>query len=268
MSSFDKEIITKQTAQEMERAFSIACEQIREGYAMLDRAQKLLEATFGKYTHYGDLDVIQDNDRTAKNKTRPERIIHKIKKSVWYKLIGLLNLDRLASKKRYEEIQKNLESGNLPDVTVANIFDTFMSFMQNQEEITKELVQEAFKTLFPERGKYITNRKHDKGTNHKVILTWKVEHRWSGEFRVRYHSEQDLIVVDRVFHILDGKSIPDGYRSPLVDAINTSGNKGTGETEYFKFRACQNANLHLEFKRMDLLNTLAGLSNNNRIRSQ
>jgi len=45
----------------------------------------------------------------------------------------------------------------------------------------------------------------------------------------------------------------------LVDAINTS--NGTGETEYFKFKACKNGNLHLEFKRMDLvskLNQLAG----------
>jgi len=260
MSYLDKGIMPRQTAQELERNFALACDQIHKGYDLLYKAEQLLEATFGKYTRYGDLGVFKA-DSNSKGKTHVERVINKLKKSVWYKLIGLLEIDKLASKERYDKIQKSLEEGNLPDVTFQEIYALFDSFIQNQDEITKELMQEAFSILFPRHeGYYKTNKKHNKGTGNKVILPWKVEHTWGGEFRVSYHREQELVVIDRVFHLLDGKGIPEGYRCPLVDTINTSGSTGRGETEYFKFRACQNRNLHLEFKRMDLLNTLVGVA--------
>ena len=65
--------------------------------------------------------------------------------------------------------------------------------------------------------------------------------------------ENELIAVDKVFYALDSKQFPESYRSPLIDKITTTSiNKGTGETEYFKFKCYGNGNLHLEFKRMDL----------------
>jgi hypothetical protein len=60
--------------------------------------------------------------------------------------------------------------------------------------------------------------------------------------------------------LLDGKGVPGGYASPLMDAIQTS-RTGTGETDYFEFRCCVNRNLHITFKRLDLvkqLNAVAG----------
>ena len=65
-----------------------------------------------------------------------------------------------------------------------------------------------------------------------------------------------MVALDRAFHILDGAGIPGGYQSPLVDAINTSGNKGVGETAYFSFRCYENGNLHLKFLRLDLVKEL------------
>lgn len=51
--------------------------------------------------------------------------------------------------------------------------------------------------------------------------------------------------------------------TPLVDAIGTSGIKGVGETEYFKFKCYKNGNLHLEFKRSDLVDTLNQIAGDN-----
>ena len=82
----------------------------------------------------------------------------------------------------------------------------------------------------------------------------------SAKFRVNLHLEKKLVAMDKVFHALDSKGVPDGYLSPLVDAINTS-ETGNGETDYYRFRCYKNQNLHLEFKRMDLvarLNQVAG----------
>jgi hypothetical protein len=48
-------------------------------------------------------------------------------------------------------------------------------------------------------------------------------------------------------------------RSPLVAAIEAA-EDGHGETAYFKFKCHKNRNLHLEFKRLDLVKQLNGLA--------
>jgi hypothetical protein len=94
----------------------------------------------------------------------------------------------------------------------------------------------------------------------KIILQNIIDTSYGRYYVNRYCGRDNgLISVDRVFHSLDGKMDNNSYKSDLVDAINTS--QGTGETDYFKFKACKNGNLHLEFVRMDLvskLNQLAG----------
>lgn len=55
-------------------------------------------------------------------------------------------------------------------------------------------------------------------------------------------------------------ALPDGYRSPLVDAINTT-DSYVVETDMFRVKCYINGNIHLEFKRLDLLkkfNAVAG----------
>ena len=75
-----------------------------------------------------------------------------------------------------------------------------------------------------------------------------------GKYRVRYDkSQQQLQTLENVFIALDGKGITgNGYRSDLENAIHAS-EDGTGQTEYFDFRAYKNGNLHLLFRRSDLL---------------
>jgi hypothetical protein len=266
--TFDKEIIPKYTASQMESNFNKAAELVRDGYKTLAEAQKLLNDTFGRYTHYGDLDVYKSDDRWVVNESTPDNIIRKLRRSAWYIVLNELEISKVLSKKRYDETMEKLKNDEMPDFTAINIFDIFNLFMSNQDVIYKELIQEALKTLYPDdawRHTYVTNHRMKAGLGRKVIIAWTVEHSWSGgKFRVRSYSDQKLIVVDRVFHLLDGKGIPDGYKSELVDAINTSPN-GFGETEYFKFRACANMNLHLEMKRTDLLHKMLQIANGNQI---
>ncbi len=71
-----------------------------------------------------------------------------------------------------------------------------------------------------------------------------------------------MTAMDNVFHMLDGKGIPPGYNGPLITAINQTGPEGKGQTDYFKFALyAGNGNMHLEFRRIDLvdqLNSVAG----------
>jgi hypothetical protein len=142
---------------------------------------------------------------------------------------------------------------------------------QNINQFAEESIREVYEWLRPRADshrmvKYKTNQKNARfEIGKKVILTGMIDTLYvGGKYRVSHYMEKHLIALDRVFHALDGKQILNkSYRSPLVDAINTA--EGiTAETDYFSCRMYQNRNLHLEFKRGDLLrifNAVAGGAN-------
>ena len=166
-----------------------------------------------------------------------------------------LEVQKIASISRYEEIQEQIKEDKLPDVTLESIFELLDAFLQNASEIQDELLEEIFKMLTPRRSDYKTNSFFSVGK--RVILTGKI-HEYRGGYEAGNYmgEEQQLVALDRAFHLLDGKGIPGGYKSPLVDAINTSGKNGTGSTDYFFFRCYQNNNLHITFLRADLVKIL------------
>ncbi|MBE7534298.1 MAG: DUF4942 domain-containing protein [Anaerolineales bacterium] len=123
-----------------------------------------------------------------------------------------------------------------------------------------------FDILRPYRPAHITNQKNaSEHIGRKIIRVYSVESTYHNDgFTVRYYSKQIITALDNVFHSLDGKVMSGGYISPFIDAIQTSGADGRGETDYFKFKCYQNGNLHIEFKRLDLLkifNAVAGGAN-------
>ena len=96
----------------------------------------------------------------------------------------------------------------------------------------------------------------------RVVLTWQVEQAWHpGRFRLRIGNDhQRLVAFENVFCVLDGAPKYDSSSSELGHAIAAAPN-GIGETRWFKFRCFKNGNLHLEFRRPDLvarINQIAG----------
>ena len=86
----------------------------------------------------------------------------------------------------------------------------------------------------------------------KVIITCCV-----GSYGTNNYKDQNLRALDNVFHRLDGKAAPK-YPDGLVTAVNQAmrERKTEIETDYFRCRWYRNGNLHMEFKRLDLLNSL------------
>lgn len=272
MTSFTKEIIPRYTAGQMEQAYNAAIEDIKEGYKLVFRAEKTLLSVFGNFNRHGTFRTTPTNGNYHRDEEMVTEIIKEITKGAWWTILNSLEIEKISSKKRYEEITKNLEEGTLPPVTITSIYDILQSFVQNQDEIAKELMKEVYDELYPRNNRphyrkpvYATNLKHLKGYP-RVILTRVVEHRSDGGFQVySYHQEGSLLRIDRAFALLDGTGLPDGYRGPLGDAINTTDDTGVGETNYFKFKCCQNGNLHLFFKRPDLLAELVRLAGGNEL---
>lgn len=255
-------LANRQTAAQLADNYQKACIKMAAGYQALKDAQDILERSFGVYNHYGDFDVI--NHGTILRMTPVDQVIEavqkKLRKAAWFTIYNLLEIDKLASVKRWEEIQEKLKTGDdLPEITAQSILDLVLSFQQNADDMLREMILEVYDNLRPRGTNYKTNSKFDIGK--KVILEWRVEP-YGKSFRVHFNHYKELQALDRVFAALDGKPLEQdhSYTCPLREAIETS-LTGVGETDYFKFKACINKNLHLEFKRPDLvarLNAIAG----------
>ena len=263
MTHLDTGIIKKQTIIELVTIYEEAINTMKAGYALLNKSQDLFQDNFGTET-YARFSVVPGYDI-------PNRVCVdielKLRRAVWKVMIDMLDIRKILSVKRAEELDKQLyEWKDMPEITVQNVYDTMTSMVSQSRDFLNESIQEVYKYLRPaayqNHIRYATNLKNARwDLGKKVIISHAVDKGWGvGKFRVNPYFEKIIVAIDKVFHALDSKGVPDGYLSPLVDAINTN-TTGTGETNYFKFKCYQNQNMHLEFKRMDLvaqLNQIAG----------
>jgi hypothetical protein len=141
----------------------------------------------------------------------------------------------------------------------------FQQSADNVDIYLEEAVQEVFEYLRPPRSHLKTNTEFEIGR--KVILSWIVEKGWNrGRFKINYHREKYITALQNVFQMLDGKGPVKSYNGELHDFITDSPD-GKGETPYFRFKGYQNGNLHLEFKRPDLVARLNAVAGGNRLRN-
>ena len=247
------ELMQPQTAEAMVSAFQLAAAKLAEARRLSDEAQTIFENAFGAHSWFYTL----TNQQHVHSAADLEK--HNLS-AAWRAIMQKTDMRRLMSTQRAEQMDKNIEEGKVPPLTVSAIFDTLQSLIDGAPQIYKESIAEAYNTLRPgagQRNKLKTNEKFGRyDIGKKVILLSMVNtnigYKMYQNLTVRYNQTDTLRVIDKAFHNLDGKPFTDGYLCPLVDAINTA-KDGEGETEYFKFKAYYNGNLHLEFKRPDLL---------------
>jgi len=94
----------------------------------------------------------------------------------------------------------------------------------------------------------------------KVVLSHRITH--DG---VAFRYREEVANLDRFFHFMDGRNADFPRQeadSPLVKAIAEAVKQGNGrgETDYFRFAAYGNGNLHLTFKRRDLMSLWENLA--------
>lgn len=252
----DKELMSRKTVAEMVTAYEDARLKVIESYATLALAEKELVGAFGE--HYSDFSTLPQKCYSGYDYVRNE-VLQRLKKNAWKAIVNRLGVRKLMSIKEVEKLDKKLEDAEaMPEIEVSTIFSTFQMLADQSQDYIIAALKEVYEILHPGHSAWNHLKTNERNARNilgkKVILTWMVEGSYSREtpYRVTYNREEQINAIDKAFHNLDGKGIPDGYKSELVDAINTS-RDGTGQTEYFKFRAYYNRNLHLEFRRMDLV---------------
>jgi hypothetical protein len=216
-----------------------------EGNSLLDQAQTLLDTTFGHY-----ITSIRGRHGHYPNDVKKELLV-----CCWRKVMSMLNVDKLTTTQQQQTIMAKIEK-NPPPLTVEELFTTIQALSQNALLFHTDFLKDVYAMLHPDRywnKAYKTN--NTPGIGHKVILHWlKERDKWGFTPGIAYHYRESFNRVERAFKYLDGKPLDDNYNSDIVAAIETQGYQG--ETKYFRWMGYENGNIHLEFKRMDLVQKL------------
>jgi hypothetical protein len=255
-------IIPRTTLSQLVAAYRQSDLEIRQAFALLLSAQERLKLAFGGEHSFN---ITREIARLRLDFNEPDKLIGEIKKGAWRALVGRMELRRILSVAASKKLDTQLETGeDLPEIDEKAILAMLEGTLARTNEFLEEAVKEVFEHLRPRHSKLKTNSELEIGP--RVILGWAVEQAYrSPKFHVDYHRQDNLRAVDNVFHALDGHGSVKTHRGPLIDAIEAS-QDGTGETLYFKFRCCANRNLHLQFKRLDLLQKLNQIAGGNRLR--
>ena len=258
----DTDLTKSNTVAAMIEIYHCEVARTKAAYEALKQAQENLKAAFGN--QYSDFSTMPERVYDADNAFKD--VQRKLKKNAWRAFINMLEIRKVLSIKRAAELDKRLDDPDkLPEITFAAVYEMFDLLVSNSKDFAQEAVHEVYDFLRPHSeysgANYKTNQKNAcVELGRKIIMTSMLDNAHGGGFRVNYYNDQKLIALDNVFHALEGKGHMEGYKSPLLDAINTC-QSGVGETDYFKFKCYRNRNLHLEFKRLDLLknfNAIAG----------
>ncbi len=253
------EMIQRTTLEEMVVAWKQSKADVEQAFALLVGAEQRMKAIFKPDSFLFDMSRQQSEYRDYEH---PEKVMKLLKKDVWRALIDRMELRRVMSVKKAEELDRQIESGEgLPDIEVDQILGLMDGMAQQVGAFMDEAVKETFDYLRPHRSSAeFTNGNFQQELGRRAVKPCAVERKYNGTgFHVSHYHEKNIRALDNVFHLLDGKGTVKTHRGPLMDAIEATGPDGRAETEYFKVRCYQNRNLHIEFKRADLLAKLNGI---------
>lgn len=178
-------------------------------------------------------------------------VTRNIDSSIWRDLMLKSGMMALMDAQARDQWHKNLEEGDLPAISEANILSTFEQLHLNKTEVFERGIINVFKGL---SWDYKTNSPCSFGK--KIIINNLVtRNRWGFSLNWGWRRDQ-LADLERMLFLLDGKPIPDNRGDisiRLVEHIRDNPAKNAYEDEYFSIRYFQKGTAHLTFKRLELI---------------
>lgn len=258
------------TVAELVATFQAAVADIRAAFRAIEAVEHRLNTTFALG---GNAFRVQPSGHHTANWHSADDAIAELNRQAWGVIVDRMELRRLLSVARWDALQRRLsnrpwaEDESLPPITVDNVRSFVAEYATDMGTHFGEAVHEVFDWLRPRGGTqsadYKTNQRNARlEVGPRVVLTYTVRSAYGrGRFQATDWSSQRLRAMENVFMLLDGAGAGTrGHYSDLENALMAS-STGAGETPYFEFRGFKNGNLHLRFKRLDLLarfNQIAG----------
>ncbi|MGQ3903267.1 DUF4942 domain-containing protein [Mixta calida] len=170
--------------------------------------------------------------------------------SIWRDLMLKSGMMALMDAQARDQWHKNLEEGDLPAISEANILSTFEQLHLNKMDVFERGIINVFKGL---SWDYKTNSPCNFGK--KIIVNNLVTHsRWGFSLNWGWRRDQ-LADLERMLFLLDGKPIPDNrgdVTTRLMEHIRDNPSKDVYEDDFFSIRYFQKGTAHITFKRCDL----------------
>lgn len=262
MTDFNKTLFKHHNIKELVGVYQAAKALIEKAYGDLETAEKMLRAAGIQYA-----ETLPDQHRGWRKgeDTTTARVLGRINERIWTHVVKLMEIRTVLSIAKAKELDDQLKEGKFPEITYDNIFNTFLAIMAQAKDFAAEQIREVYNWLLPRSEtarQYKTNTMWELG---KKVIKYGIERPYhsADTWKISYWYEQNYIALDKAFHILDGKAMPkENYYGPLVTAIRQAkGEQPEGETDYFRFKLYGNGNIHITFKRADLVrefNRVAG----------
>lgn len=181
-----------------------------------------------------------------------------VDRGVWNHCLQATQLSTLMDAKAREQFRDGLNK-DCPEATVDNVAATMFSLLGDSKMIFQRGVVTAFQGLARSAKDYKRNDVFKIAERCARPYAFRVTDggTWSS-WSFSTYAEDELFDLERVFHVLDGKPVPDREAS-IVGAIKTacysreSPKPTEAENDYVHCRWYKNGSLHLRFKRLDLL---------------
>ena len=254
-------LIKKDTVNDIVTRYQESIKEIKAAYILLERSDKRLNSitdfcnVFPKDCHiYGGIE-----------KEVCDKVCQKIKGRIWRRIFNMTQAGELMTAKRRKEFDDAIEKPeSLPEITHETITDFVKNLHDSAPEMVMEFIKETFNFLRPGQysaNQYKTNKKSQYELKEKIIKQYVMGASFGG-FAVRYDYEKDIQSMDNAFSMVDGKGVSK-FPGNALTAIRKAKQDGYSETktEYFNFKWYNNGNLHIRFRRMDLvdrINQIAG----------
>ncbi|RYM51869.1 DUF4942 domain-containing protein [Serratia proteamaculans] len=178
-------------------------------------------------------------------------ITRNLDRSVWRDLMLKSGMISIMDAQARDEWHKNLEEGDLPEISEENVLTTFEHLHHSKGEVFERGVVNVFKGL---SWDYKTNSPCSFGK--KIIINNLVTHnRWDFSLNWGWRRNQ-LTDLERMLFLLDGKPIPDNrgdVTTRLMEHIRDHPGVQPYEDDFFSIRYFQKGTAHLIFKRLDLV---------------
>lgn len=227
-------------------------------FKLLQGAKDRLNAVLGdgsavSYGHLWERDISDYNLPQTLEKIQAYQA-----KNAWRYLLRQTGLMAYLTERRQKELQAQLDKGELPVLTVANVLSTLEGLHGQLGTLLLESVKEVFDWLRPQRTHYKTNQKFQVGR--KVIITNAIGSHWAGEWHLNYYREADFRSLGNVMSLLDGQGVQQ-YPHDLVTQLRVVLKEGAGtgawlDVPYMRVKPYGNGNLHVQFTRHDLVDRL------------
>ncbi|MDR0805364.1 MAG: DUF4942 domain-containing protein [Enterobacteriaceae bacterium] len=183
--------------------------------------------------------------------TAMKAIMRNIDQSIWRDLMHKSGMLSLMDAQARDQWSKDLEEGELPEISEANILATFEQLHQSKGDVFERGIINVFKGL---SWDYKTNNPCCFGK--RIIVNYLVKYdSWGYSLNLGWRRDQ-LADLERMLYLLDDKAIPDNRQDITIQLMNFIHNnpyQQVFEDDLFSIRYFQKGSGHITFKRPDLV---------------